>query len=261
MIKYPLIYRARRRIYQRSCKVQLSERVLDVEGRPVCMVVDEAQEFFDKPDMGKKLYLSYHRHIGQEIRLIAHKDTDIHHEFRSYIEKEYRAKFTSIFKLPYIFLYQHLAAGESLGYTISRKDQAVFFCYKSFGAGGKKTKSSPALFIILVIMAFIVWWFMRSPQRVFSRPSGAHKDIFGSEIVLENVKTGIQRRLPEVDRTLKVVKAERSDYCVLANLAGREVTIYNQGSRSDRIEQPLSPPALTSAASAPGGLKMDYVKQ
>lgn len=286
--------------FSKDYQVELSERVLEIEGRPICMVVDEAQEFFDRMEMGKKLYLSYHRHLGQEIRLLTHKDGNIHFDYRAVVELEYRAKFTTIFKLPMIFIYQRLSSGEGLGYAVSRKKKDIFSCYKSFNAGGKITKASPAMLILLLVMVGGLVWYLKTPGRIMDKgkqksrlaaSSGlsrggqgtvedevkrlndgikkeqdkftsldekySYKGRFGDVVVLEDQGTGIQRRIDEINKDYKIVKVKGTSYCVLSDPAGREVTVYNKGSKSieqGQVVMPVSQPAYSDLGAKAGGL-------
>lgn len=155
--------------FSKEYQIKFTEAVREKYSRNVLVVIDEAQEWFDKNKKNLKMWLSYHRHLNQEIWLVAHRSTNLPSIYRSFIEVEYRAKSGSILSIPGYFLYNRIVAGERVGYIFAKKKKEIFSLYRSQVEGFKKRRPSlllpgAAFFIIAAVAYFFI-----IPQKVISK--------------------------------------------------------------------------------------------
>ena len=130
------------------------------------MIIDECHEWFDRNKKTLKMWLSYHRHLNQDIWLVAHRSSNLPSVYRSFIEVEYRAKFSSIFALPGYFIYNRVVGGEAVGYVTARKKKSVFELYKSMAEGFKKPRPSLMLPVMLLFVIGGLWYFFSMPGKL-----------------------------------------------------------------------------------------------
>ena len=121
--------------FSKEVQGRICEEVEKKHGLQVLVIVDESHEWFDRHVKSLKMWLSYHRHLGQDIWLVAHRASNLPQVYRSFVESEVRAKTSSLIYLPGFFMYQKLAGGESCGWSVAKKDPVVFSQYKSQSTG------------------------------------------------------------------------------------------------------------------------------
>jgi len=152
--------------FSKEYQIELTEAVRTKYGKNVLMVIDECHEWFDRNKKTLKMWLSYHRHLNQDIWLVAHRSTNLPAVYRSFIEVEYRAKFSTIFALPGFFMYNRIVGGESVGYKYARKKQEVFDLYKSMAQGYKKPSPSLVIPVVALFVIAGVSWFLLMPGKL-----------------------------------------------------------------------------------------------
>jgi hypothetical protein len=146
--------------------------------RSVLVVVDEAHmEGFDKASTELKGWLSWHRHLGQDIWLICQSpERQLHRDYLGLPEYEVRGKKGAILNS---FVYQYRVAGESYRTERIKKDPQVFAAYRSFDQAGAKKKGSRLVLYIGVasvaavcVLVYSIGWGMPS---TFRRAGGEAK--------------------------------------------------------------------------------------
>lgn len=152
--------------FSKDYQIELTEAIRAKYGKNCLVIVDECHEWFDRNKKTLKMWLSYHRHLNQDIWLVAHRSSNLPSVYRSFIEVEYRAKFSSIFALPGFFIYNRILAGEAVGYTFARKKKHIFELYKSMAAGFKKKMPSLLLPILALLIIGGVWYFFTLPGKL-----------------------------------------------------------------------------------------------
>ncbi len=119
---------------------ELTQRVQDQYHRPLLIVIDECQTWLDKYDERIKAWLSYHRHLGQDIWLVSQSRWNIHKDYKNLIELEIMGKRGFVFRS---FLYSWFANGEHFKTDRLPKKKEIFKLYESFtiqSNDGKKSK-------------------------------------------------------------------------------------------------------------------------
>jgi len=173
--------------FSKEYQITLTEAVREKYGKNCLMIIDECHEWFDRNKKTLKMWLSYHRHLNQNIWLVAHRSSNLPSVYRSFIEVEYRAKFSSIFALPGFFIYNRILGGEAVGYTFAKKKQQVFKLYKSMAEGFKKPKPSWVIPIIAILIAVGVWYFFTLPGKLQKTP----KEVKAKSSFSENQVSGV----------------------------------------------------------------------
>lgn len=150
--------------FSKDYQVELAKKVKEKYNRPMLIIIDEAHEWFDRNVKALKMWLSYHRHINQQIYLVAHATRNIPQTYRTFVEVEYRAKSSSFIFLPRYFFYNRIIGGQRAGYILEKKKQAIFDLYSSADIkGGEKKRVSfliPGV-ILLIIILFVL--FLKAP--------------------------------------------------------------------------------------------------
>lgn len=155
--------------FSKEYQIEFTKAVLEKYNRPVLAIIDEAHEWFSVNSKNLKMWLSYHRHLNQDIWLVAHRSTNIHAMYRSFIEVEYRAKSGSFLNIPYYFFYNRILGGQQSGYVKERKSQKIFEIYKSQLIGKVEKKSKPKVMIFLIAAAVLgMALFFFIPQFILS---------------------------------------------------------------------------------------------
>lgn len=137
---------------------QICAKVAEDYKRSVLVIVDEAQNWFGERSAGLKKWLSWHRHNGQDIWLIAQHNKMIHSDYYHLVEYECRAKRGTITKQ---MLYQYSVGGETWKTDRVKTSQAVFAAYRSFDGIEVQKKRSPMLLyagagiVFTIVMSFI----------------------------------------------------------------------------------------------------------
>lgn len=136
--------------FSKEYQIEFTKAVLEKYNRPVLAIIDEAHEWFSVNSKNLKMWLSYHRHLNQDIWLVAHRSTNIPAMYRSFIEVEYRAKSGSFLNIPGFFFYNRILGGQQSGYIKERKSNKIFEIYKSQLIGKVEKKKTPKVMIVLV---------------------------------------------------------------------------------------------------------------
>jgi hypothetical protein len=151
--------------FSKDYQIEFSKGIREKYGKNILVIIDESHEWFDKNHKDLKMWLSYHRHLNQDIWLVAHRSTNLSSVYRSFIEVEYRAKHGSFISIPGFFLYNRILGGEKVGYKFTKKKQEVFNLYKSQDKGFKKQRPSMLLPVVLLICVGAVFYFVTMPKR------------------------------------------------------------------------------------------------
>jgi hypothetical protein len=184
--------------FSKDYQIEFTKAVLEKYNRPVLAIIDEAHEWFSVNSKNLKMWLSYHRHLNQDIWLVAHRSTNIPAMYRSFIEVEYRAKSGSFLNVPYYFFYNRILGGQQSGYVKERKSKKIFEIYKSQLIGKVEKKKTPKVMVVLVAgVVFGVALFFFIPQFILAddpmdlkklKKGGAAAD--PSVVMVENQITG-----------------------------------------------------------------------
>ena len=151
-----------------DCQTEITETIKKKYGRNVLMVIDEAQNILGRKDDLIKEWLSYHRHLGQEIWLVAQRNLMIHTDYRALVEYELRAKNDSIFSLPFIYMYEKLSEGERVGFSIIFRSKKIYNSYKSFNMTQGRKKLSWLMPAIVIVICLCIAWFINAPKRLMA---------------------------------------------------------------------------------------------
>lgn len=145
--------------FSEEFQTQLCREVQEKYGLPVLIIIDEAHRWFDRDRKSLKAWVSFHRHLGQDIWMVTQKQTMIHNSYRGLAEYEKRAKNNSLFDNPFVFIYSKICNGQTFGTEFKRKKKKVFEAYKSFEANNKKTVSLviPAILCVIVLCGFLYY--------------------------------------------------------------------------------------------------------
>jgi len=157
-----------RDFFTKEYQEALSTEIESKYHKRLMIVIDEAQDFLDKSDDKIKKWLTYHRHLGQEIKLITHGDRSLHMDYRVLIEFELRAKHGKFINVPMFFVYRKIVAGEGIGASFTFKRKEIFGSYKSFMVGDGKIKMSYAVPVFIVGLFIAGWWLFSSPERIMA---------------------------------------------------------------------------------------------
>ena len=159
----------------------LSEQVQKKYNTTILLIIDEAYNWLDRSKPMIREWMAYHRHLGQDIYVIAQRDMMIAADYRALVEYEIRAKHSSIINIPYIFMYQKLANGESCGIGWCVKKKSVFDAYKSFNIRSKSEQIPWKLPAIIGVFTLAVAGWVYSAQNMlgdkYSRGSEQEKRV------------------------------------------------------------------------------------
>lgn len=234
--------------------------------RPILIIIDEAHEWFDRHVKTFKMWLSFSRHLDQEIWLVAHDRNNIPAVYRSFIAVEYRAKNGRVLNLPWFF-YNIIEGKQARGYTKEKKNPEIFALYKSkqIHTGKKESRSYMLPLALAASVAGIIFFFwlpsraMAPKKQPVSQTSSisqtnsaavpnqsninyplvdekaldkkyAFVGALDDRVVLEDRKTGVQIGIDRIPFMVKLVAINRDISCTLFD--GKKLYIlYN----SDRF--------------------------
>lgn len=134
----------------------LCDKVSEKYKRPVLVIIDDTQEILYGMSKSIRIWLSYHRHLKQDIWMVAHRASNISSVYRSFIEVEYRAKSGSIIGLPGFFIYNRILGGQRAGYIKERKRKEIFEIYNSECVDVERKRKKVPMLIPLVILAVAI---------------------------------------------------------------------------------------------------------
>lgn len=164
--------------FSKEFQIEFTQKIRDKYNRPVLCVIDEAHEWFSTNSKALKMWLSYHRHLDQQIWLVAHRSTNLPSVYRSFIEVEYRAKSGSFLGIPGFFFYNRLLGGVAAGYVKERKSQKIFKIYKSALASSDVNRKKPKMLYVMIAGAVaLVAAFIAIPYYILKpdAPAAAHQ--------------------------------------------------------------------------------------
>jgi hypothetical protein len=117
-------------------------RVDVVKPRPVLIIIDEARRWLERPSREVKDWLAWHRHLGQDVWILAQGKDQLHRSINALVEYEIKA-----FRghLVGIFLYRWRQGGTWFKTERLKTDKEIFKTYKSFQQGSVQKKSSKLL--------------------------------------------------------------------------------------------------------------------
>ena len=183
--------------------------------RPVLVVIDEAQsQGFASRNQVLLDWISYHRHLGQDIWLVSQSLFTINRDFTDRCDYECRAKRGIATNQ---FIYQYAVSGEVFKTDRVAKRKAVFKAYKSFEHDEMK-KPKPRLvvwasaMVILAMSGCVYTWCFGMPHLF-----GA-KEVKGKEITKQNIVVGEKKTeiLPSIHSMI-----HRSDYSYAGCMGNR----------------------------------------
>lgn len=168
--------------FSKEYQIEFTQKIRDKYARPVLCVIDEAHEWFSTNSKALKMWLSYHRHLDQQIWLVAHRSTNLPSVYRSFIEVEYRAKSGSFLGIPGFFFYNRLLGGVAAGYVKERKTQKIFKIYKSALASSDVNRKKPKMLYVMIAGAVaLVAAFIAIPYYIF-KPDAPAAEIKQGEL-------------------------------------------------------------------------------
>ena len=174
--------------FTKDYQIQLSEAIRAKYNKNTLIIIDECHEWFDRNKKALKMWLSYHRHLNQLVWLVAHRSNNLPSVYRSFIEVEYRAKFSSVFALPGYFIYNRILGGEAVGYTFARKKEQIFKLYKSMAEGFKKPKPSLLIPIMALVVIAGVWYFFSLPGKLQKTKNAQVATVTSEKVVSSSFK-------------------------------------------------------------------------
>lgn len=197
--------------FSKDYQIELAKKVKEKYNRQMLIIIDEAHEWFDRNVKALKMWLSYHRHINQQIYLVAHATKNIPQTYRTFVEVEYRAKSSSFIFLPGYFFYNRIIGGQRAGYVLEKKKQEIFNLYSSHDITGTEKKRVSALIpgIILLIMVLLVL-FVKTPSFIWGKKEktesgiktesqvgvGANNDVQSSENAVDGEINKTEGKIP-----------------------------------------------------------------
>jgi len=147
--------------FTKSFQIELSQQCKDKYSLPICIILDEAHDYFLDQNKDFLIWLAWHRHLGQHIIFITQNTTQLHHTYRKLINFEYRAKL-DFWKF---FVYQRIDKGETTGLRFERKKASVFKKYKSYETPSKQYFNPFLLFLPILVICGLYLYF-RNPVEV-----------------------------------------------------------------------------------------------
>lgn len=133
---------------------ELSAYCEDQFKRPMLVVIDEANLVgFSNRNQLLLDWISYHRHLGQDIYLVSQSAYSIHRDYVDRCQFEVRAKRGIATKM---FIYSYIVGDESFKTDRLPIKKSVFAAYQSFKIAGQKPPHSPILYYVVGLVAFSV---------------------------------------------------------------------------------------------------------
>jgi zona occludens toxin (predicted ATPase) len=259
--------------FSKEYQIKFSSAVLEKYKRPVLVIIDEAQEWFSKTNHDIKMWLSYHRHLNQDVWLVAHRLTNIPQVYRSFIEVEFRAKSGHYINVPGYFIYNRILGGQRAGYVKEKRNPEIFSLYKSamFDVQKKRKKSGFLLLLGVIILVGLVGFIiipqflLSSDEPLKTKETGekspvkketaklieaAIKEVASSEhleklyryvgvnegvVILENRQTGEQLNLEKIRGRLKYIEHDGLNSVLLYSMDERSFhRFFNSDAFKDR---------------------------
>jgi len=145
-------------LFELEVQKKLAQDVKEKYNRPVLFIIDECQTWLDKYNEKIKGWLSYHRHLGQDIWLVTQSRFNIHKDYKNLIEIEILGKRGFVFKS---FLYSWFANGEHFKTDRIPKKKDIFKLYQSFQLDSNQGKRSKLFYWMagFIIAALVIGGF------------------------------------------------------------------------------------------------------
>ena len=148
--------------FSRDTQEKLCKQVQEKTSKPVLMIIDEAGAILGKEDQEVFGWLSWHRHLGQDIWIIVQDAGMIARSYRKLAEIEIRGVKNRIIDQ---FLYSHRAGKTEFKLERIPKNEAVFAAYESFTQAGAKKGVSlyiPGMIGVFVcavgLLTYVIGW-------------------------------------------------------------------------------------------------------
>lgn len=196
--------------------------------RSVLVIIDEAQSNGFKYSSPALLdWISYHRHLGQEIYLISQSRNSIHRDYVDRCQYEVRAKRGIATNQ---MIYQYSVEGEVFKTDRVPIKKAVFAAYKSFEIQETRKKTAP--YLLYIAACLVACLSLGVYQVVWGVPSMFGK---GKKEPAPTVTTATKPVLPVTPQIHKVVRPGAKygvDKYRLSSCMGDKVTVQElQGGR------------------------------
>lgn len=137
--------------FTKAKQVSLCESVRSTHNRSVLVIIDEAQTWFADRNSEIKAWLSWHRHLGQDIKIICQHYRMLNQDFYNLADYEIRGKRGYITSR---MVYQWGVNGETFKTDRISVNKAVFAAYTSF-VGGEVNKGR-SLILYYAVGAFVL---------------------------------------------------------------------------------------------------------
>jgi hypothetical protein len=131
-------------LFSKEEQIKLCNQVMSIKQKPILFIIDEAGAILSKANDEYFRWLSWNRHIGQDIWIIVQDRTMIHRSFRNLVEIEIKGVKNRVVNM---FLYSHRVGRTQFRQQRLRKEQSVFNAYKSFDLNGVKPKTSYMIYM------------------------------------------------------------------------------------------------------------------
>lgn len=196
--------------------------------RSVLVIVDEAQSHgFNQRNPVLLDWLSYHRHLGQDIWLVSQSSGSIAKDYYDRIEYEVRAKRGIATNQ---FVYQHMVEKEVYKTIRVSPKKALFAAYQSFEQGEVKKKTTPLLMYGIVLIVVAVGLGVYQIGWGIPTMFGGKKEGVAQAAIVE--KKGVVEKTEKMQAKKKVAKVrESSVYRVSACIDGSVLVQAIDGGR------------------------------
>ena len=184
--------------------------------RKVLIIIDECQNHMGRVNQSFMSWLSYHRHLGQDVWLITQNKYNIAREYNNLVEVEVQGKRGFVFDS---FIYSWFAAGERFKTDKLPKDKEIFDLYCSFNVEetGKK-KSNIFKFMVgmgaTAVVLALLFFFYFMPKMYSDKSIKAATGSKGKEGVMGADKGTESLKPVSVD-------SEAKTYFYVGSLLGR----------------------------------------
>lgn len=113
----------------KEVQTRYADAIREKYGRAMLVVIDEAGLVLAERDAAIKGWLSWHRHLGQDVWIVVQNSTMIHKDYVVLAEYEIRALKSTVLNL---LVYQYRVGGEAFRTVRKKRDMKVYEAYKSF---------------------------------------------------------------------------------------------------------------------------------
>lgn len=140
----------------RAKQEEYATAVREKYDRAMLVVVDEAQMYFAERNDARKGWLSWHRHLGQDVILICQHYKMIHGDYYNLAEYEIRALKSLLLNQ---MVYQYRVGGETFKTMRKGKKASVYAAYQSFQGGEVAKRGFKMLYWLGggVLLVVVLW--------------------------------------------------------------------------------------------------------